>query len=720
MTQLRLGITPFSEVFLPTTSPERGCLPGTREYILSTVRNWIGDSSSSKVLWLTDIGGSGKSATARHVAWETTRRGQLLCSFFFRRDIAAQSNTSFVVCNLSHQLARLGEPIASTITDARDLHDSAETPLADAFHAVITDPLCRHPPKQPSFIIIDALDESGTRAERAEFLGAITREIPLLPASVKVLLTSKPEQDIEQALDQLSAETGEEEDADGYRRLTFDVYGEENRQDLKRFIQHAFEKIAESRRASGLVMPEIWPSPAQRRSLVTHANGLFLWAKIAADYVSGSPDPQAALEGLLAVTSRASPEAAIDALYGHILASAADSPGFSFKAYYDILEHLLASRVPTPLNEVNRKIGSNTYQTIRPLQALLPYDPVVSITHQSFRDYVQCDKKCEARFLVKGVRSATSPPPHPELYLRFPLPRLATIQAYPHAEHAAPDVGVQLDPTSISHHPVARGAFGDIYRARYTDGLEVAIKSLRIYNSPDAPRQHELEKSSVRELLIWSRLDHPNVLGLLGICVFGGEIGMVSEWMPNDNVREYVVKHPYVNKLALVADIVTGLKYLHCEQIVHGDLKGGNVMVSAAGTCRLVDFGLAKLSEESLGVSTTSAIGTARWMAPELVDPGHSDKAPLTYASDIYALGMTILEVMTGLPPFANYEREMRVLAAVGHGMIPERPSVEMAPGLSDAIWELLKDCWAFLPASRPIAVDVVARVLELSSMITS
>ncbi|KAG8791136.1 hypothetical protein FRC12_010073 [Ceratobasidium sp. 428] len=355
--------------------------------------------------------------------------------------------------------------------------------------------------------------------------------------------------------------------------------------------------------------------------------------------------------------------------------------------------------------------------TLRPLQALLPYDPVVRVTHQSFREYVQSGNKCEPQFLVKELRSPSTAHDHPEVYIGFPLSKLATIHAYPHAEHVALDVGVRLDPTSISQYPVARGAFGDIYRARYTDGLEVAIKSLRIYNSPNAPSRRELEKTSVRELLIWSKLDHPNVLGLLGICVFGGEIGMVSEWMANDNATGYVVKHPDADRLGLVADIAAGLKYLHCNHVVHGDLKGGNVVVSGTGTCRLVDFGLAKLCEQSLGVSyNESAIGTSRWMAPELMDPDPSNKSPTTCASDVYALGM---EVLTGLPPFAEYERDIRVLAAVGHGKIPERPSTQVAPDMSDALWELLKECWAPHPVERPSAAEVVDRISQLTRVQT-
>ncbi|KAG9122238.1 hypothetical protein FRC07_001475 [Ceratobasidium sp. 392] len=183
--------------------------------------------------------------------------------------------------------------------------------------------------------------------------------------------------------------------------------------------------------------------------------------------------------------------------------------------------------------------------------------------------------------------------------------------------------------------------------------------------------------------------------------------------MPNDNVREYVLKHPDVNRFELITDIATGLNYLHGKRIVHGDLKGGNVVVSATGTCRLVDFGLAKKSEKSLGVSNISTIGTSRWMAPELMDPSCT-KAPVTFASDIYALGM---EILTGSPPFEEYERDMRVIAAVGHGKIPERPSVDKAPDLSDAFWQLLKACWAFHPVERPSAAEVMNRISELAGV---
>ncbi|KAG8752693.1 hypothetical protein FRC12_011836 [Ceratobasidium sp. 428] len=374
------------------------------------------------------------------------------------------------------------------------------------------------------------------------------------------------------------------------------------------------------------------------------------------------------------------------------------------------------------VDALSETIGHNIMPTIRPLQALLLYYPVVCVTHKSFREYVQNSKKCESRFLAKEPQSITATmPERPNLYTGFPLRRLATIQAYPGVERAATDVGVQIDPDSISSQPVARGAYGDIYRARYTDGLEVAIKSLRIYNGSDASHEHQAEKDTVRELLIWSRLDHPNVLSLLGICVLNGEIAMVSEWMPNDNVREYSRKNPSVNKLGLIADIVAGLKYLHEEHIAHGDLKGENVVVSAARKCILVDFGLAKLCEESLGISSRSANGTMRWLAPELMDIDSNTRTSITGASDIYALGMTALEILTGKFPFSEYERDVCVVKAVGvEHKIPERPSPEAAPELSDTLWELLNSCWSHRYMERPSAVELEGEISELINVANS
>ncbi|CAE6448419.1 unnamed protein product [Rhizoctonia solani] len=703
---------PLLYVVPPTLQLEEACIPGTRQSIITTITNWLNstDITSSKVLWLADISGSGKSAIARHIGYGTTQSNQLLCSFFFKRDIEHQSNTSRVISSMARELARGSGAIAAEIAQAGSSGQGAG--YVEAFHSQITVPLSRHPPERPSLILIDALDESGVADARAHFLDALVREVPLLPSTVKIMLTSKPAQDIDDALNKLSTVTADDDDELEVYRLTFDVYGQDNRRDLRKYISHCFERIARLKRSNGVPLPEPWPSNQQRQSLVAHANGLFLWVTIAADYVACADDPEEALEALLALQNRPNPEAAIDALYRHILRAAESNPDFNLPTYHDVLDLVLSAHNPMTLNEICTTIKRDASPTVWCLLPVLSAGPFVRIVHQSFREYVRDAQKCESRFLIpRGTPAMNDPeilrspvPLKPRqnslgnntVYSGFPLPSLATVASYPHAELLAPDVGDQIDLNSVSQYPAARGAFGDIWRAKHLDGRDLAIKSIRLYGSLATIGRHKLEKSSVKELTVWSKLDHPNVLHLLGICVFGGEIGMVSEWMPNGNVTEHTINHPSADKLKLCSDIATGLAYLHNEGIIHGDLKGGNVVIAADGSARLVDFGLAKLTEETLKFSTTSAQrGTTRWMPHELMNPAEESKAVITFASDIYALGMTFLEIYTGNPPFMEMRNDFQVMFAVIGGTLPQRPSPEASPQLTDRMWDLMTWCWA-------------------------
>ncbi|KAF8696525.1 neurotrophin receptor, partial [Rhizoctonia solani] len=724
---------PLLYVVPPTLQLEEACIPGTRQSIITTITNWLNSTNitSSKVLWLADISGSGKSAVARHIGYTTTQSNQLLCSFFFKRDIENQSNTSQVISSMAREIARGSGAIAAEIAQAGSLGEGAG--YVEAFHSQITVPLSRHPPEQPSLILIDALDESGTPDRRAHFLDALVREVPLLPATVKIMLTSKPAQDIDDALNKLSTVTVDDDDELEVYRLTFDVYGQDNRRDLRRYISHSFERIARLRRSNGFSLPEVWPSNQQKQSLVAHANGLFLWVTVAADYVACTNDPEDALEALLALQNRPNPEAAIDALYKHILRSAESNPDFNFPTYYDILDLVLSAPNPLTLSELCATTKRDVGPTVCCLLPVLRAAPFVRIVHQSFREYVRDGQKCETRFLISRGTPATNDAEVPRspikaksrqssmgnntVYPGFPLPSLATVASYPYAELLAPDIGDQIDPNSVSQYPAARGAFGDIWRAKHLDGRDVAIKSIRLYGSLASLGRHKLEKSSVKELMVWARLDHPNVLRLLGICVFGGEIGMVSEWMPKGNVTEFTINHPNANKLKLCSEIADGLAYLHNEGIIHGDLKGGNVVIAADGSARLVDFGLAKLTEEALKFSTTSAQrGTTRWMPHELMNPAEESRAVITFASDVYALGMTFLEIYTGNPPFMEMRNDFQVMFAVIQGTLPQRPSPEASPQLINQMWDLMTWCWARNNERRPNAttVSVMTRSLLL------
>ncbi|KAG8724059.1 hypothetical protein FRC09_000602 [Ceratobasidium sp. 395] len=158
-----------------------------------------------------------------------------------------------------------------------------------------------------------------------------------------------------------------------------------------------------------------------------------------------------------------------------------------------------------------------------------------------------------------------------------------------------------------------------------------------------------------------------------------------------------------------------GVTYLHNQNVIHGDLKGLNVLISDAGHALITDFGNTLLNEYSLSLlnSTTSCGVSLRWAAPEIL----SGEGRRSTESDIYALGMTILEVITGEVPFSGMS-DMEVIreVAIKRG-IPRRPRRILRHGedIEESLWSLLENCWMHDPDSRPTASRILASLRTIS-----
>lgn len=124
-----------------------------------------------------------------------------------------------------------------------------------------------------------------------------------------------------------------------------------------------------------------------------------------------------------------------------------------------------------------------------------------------------------------------------------------------------------------------------------------------------------------REMDIWNVLDHPNIVPLRGYVVEeDGTPALISPWFEHGDVLTYLQKHPFADRRKLVRQVAEGLIYLHSRgpPVVHGDLKGGNVLINAKGEVGLCDFGLSKVLQDCPSALTTSnlGVGTLRWCAP--------------------------------------------------------------------------------------------------------
>ncbi|KAJ7482316.1 kinase-like domain-containing protein, partial [Mycena galericulata] len=259
--------------------------------------------------------------------------------------------------------------------------------------------------------------------------------------------------------------------------------------------------------------------------------------------------------------------------------------------------------------------------------------------------------------------------------------------------------------TGRDEHPTFGGGFGDIYRSTY-DGKTVALKHVRTFQRDEEHRRLRLQ--FCREALVWQHLQHPYILPLIGIDreTFSPSLCMVSPWMEHGTVLKYLKDHGHANVDKLLSEIAQGLQYLHSQNIVHGDLRGSNILVTPEWSACLADFGLTSLSDATTATHTSHRAGSIRWMAPELIDPERFGQRFLrTPASDVYAFGCVCLELYTGRPPFAHLS-ETATLLRVINGDRPDRPSD--APAMSDELWQHVNAYWAQDSAARPTANVVV------------
>ncbi|KAF7373269.1 Kinase-like protein [Mycena sanguinolenta] len=253
-------------------------------------------------------------------------------------------------------------------------------------------------------------------------------------------------------------------------------------------------------------------------------------------------------------------------------------------------------------------------------------------------------------------------------------------------------------------HPTSGGGFGDIYRASYC-GQRVALKRMRYFlHSSDLRR---IRSKFCREALLWKNLHHPHILPFLGIDAdsFPGFLSMVSLWMEHGTVINYLKTYGFANVDKLLYEIAQGLAYLHSHNIVHGDLRGSNILIKEDWTACLNDFGLSIFSDATATISTNRA-GSLYWMAPELLDPDRFNlKFERTPATDVYAFGCVCVELYTTRPPFSDVS-ETAALLKVLNGERPKRPPGP--PTMSDMLWENVTRFWAQNHAARPSTQSVV------------
>jgi eukaryotic-like serine/threonine-protein kinase len=249
--------------------------------------------------------------------------------------------------------------------------------------------------------------------------------------------------------------------------------------------------------------------------------------------------------------------------------------------------------------------------------------------------------------------------------------RTGALPSAPAAQYAAPllaSAGVTADetpPARLGPYRIVgeagRGGMGAVYVAERDDGHFRMRVALKVVSRTLAADRHFMRRFlDERQLL--ARLEHPNVARLL-------DGGVTDDGLPF-YVMEYVDgvpldafcdarRLPVLARLRLFVRVCDAVQYAHRNLVVHRDLKPSNILVTADGTPKLLDFGIAKLlEEEEPGGGRTSA--WLRLMTPEYASPEQVSGAPITTASDVYSLGVLLYELLTGRAPHRRAGRSAR------------------------------------------------------------
>ena len=233
---------------------------------------------------------------------------------------------------------------------------------------------------------------------------------------------------------------------------------------------------------------------------------------------------------------------------------------------------------------------------------------------------------------------------------------------------------------------VGEGAAGVVHRATGDDDVEVAVKLLRPQRTTDAVARTRF----LREASLSSVIESAHIVPILETGETDGAIYLVMPLYPGGS---------------LAAQLGKGLDELHGHGILHRDVKPSNVLLAADGTAALADFGLALAVDSTRLTVDGQLLGTAHYLAPELIEG-----ADATRASDIYALGCLLYECLAGEPPFTG-----RDAAEIGFAHLVEPPPDprERRPELNADAAEALLIALGKDPSTRPTSATALARMLH-------
>lgn len=250
---------------------------------------------------------------------------------------------------------------------------------------------------------------------------------------------------------------------------------------------------------------------------------------------------------------------------------------------------------------------------------------------------------------------------------------------------------------------LGEGGMGVVYRARdMALGRDVALKCLHLNLAGDP----EVRNRFAREARVLSQWSHPGAVSVYDFIEHEHVLAIVMELVEGENLAQHLVrwrgKMPYDEIRGVMGDVLLAMDDAHANGVIHRDLKPDNVLVRRDGGRlhpKIADFGIAKVLEGTTYTVSGALLGTCRYMSPEQVKtPSLAD-----HRSDIYSLGVTLYELVTGKPPFDG--THFSVMMA--HVTNVPKPPTKLRPDIPEPLEKLILDALSKDPTKRPASCAI-------------
>jgi eukaryotic-like serine/threonine-protein kinase len=248
------------------------------------------------------------------------------------------------------------------------------------------------------------------------------------------------------------------------------------------------------------------------------------------------------------------------------------------------------------------------------------------------------------------------------------------------------------------------GGMGKVYKVRNT--ISDRVEAMKIL-LPDLLGQKDLADRFLREIKVLASLHHPNIAALRTALTMDNQLVMIMEFVEGITLSARLRDGAVPPSLAIkyVDQVLEALSYAHKQNIIHRDIKPANMMLTPDGTVKLMDFGIARSASDRSLTMTGTTLGSLNYMPPEQVKGDPADNR-----SDLYSLGVSLYELVTGQLPFTA-DSNYAMMAA--HLQEAPKPPIVLRPGIPQPLNQIILMALAKDPGQRFQSADAFRGALK-------